>query len=96
MILGSHLNTCIKVEKDGQLVGVAGMGLRMTELSKLIHDFSFGEHGKVFLVRNDGLIQVHPDQQFSGKRQLAEQLDVERMLALTEAVRQRSRSHLAP
>ncbi|WP_252088517.1 methyl-accepting chemotaxis protein [Pseudomonas sp. MWU13-3659] len=66
-----------RVEKAGQLVGVAGMGLRMTELSKLIHDFSFGEHGKVFLVRNDGLIQVHPDQQFSGKRQLAEQLDAE-------------------
>ena len=66
-----------RVEKDGQLVGVAGMGLRMTELSRLIHDFSFGEHGKVFLVRNDGLIQVHPDQRFSSKRQLAEQLDVE-------------------
>lgn len=63
-----------RVEKQGQLVGVAGMGLRMTELSKLIHDFSFGEHGKVFLVRNDGLIQVHPDAAFSGKRQLAEQL----------------------
>ncbi|MCE1116866.1 methyl-accepting chemotaxis protein [Pseudomonas sp. NMI795_08] len=66
-----------RVEKAGQLVGVAGMGLRMTELSQLIHDFSFGEHGKVFLVRNDGLIQVHPDQQFSGKRQLAEQLDAD-------------------
>ncbi|KHL72856.1 chemotaxis protein, partial [Pseudomonas putida] len=64
-----------RVEKDGKLVGVAGMGLRMTELSKLIHDFSFGEHGKVFLVRNDGLIQVHPDAAFSGKRQLAQQLD---------------------
>mgnify|MGYP002040273283 FL=1 len=63
-----------RVEKEGKLVGVAGMGLRMTELSKLIHDFSFGEHGKVFLVRNDGLIQVHPDAAFSGKRQLAEQL----------------------
>ncbi|NVN63801.1 methyl-accepting chemotaxis protein [Pseudomonas putida] len=63
-----------RVEKKGKLVGVAGMGLRMTELSKLIHDFSFGEHGKVFLVRNDGLIQVHPDAAFSGKRQLAEQL----------------------
>ncbi|MNE05436.1 Methyl-accepting chemotaxis protein PctB [compost metagenome] len=62
------------MEKAGKLVGVAGMGLRMTELSKLIHDFSFGEHGKVFLVRNDGLIQVHPDAAFSGKRQLAEQL----------------------
>nr|WP_317847695.1 methyl-accepting chemotaxis protein [Pseudomonas sp. HTZ2] len=63
-----------RVEKDGQLVGVAGMGLRMTALSKLIHDFSFGERGRVFLVRNDGLIQVHPDHEFSGKRQLAEQV----------------------
>lgn len=63
-----------RVEKAGKLVGVAGMGLRMTELSKLIHDFSFGEHGKVFLVRNDGLIQVHPDASFSGKLQLAEQM----------------------
>ncbi|UXH40320.1 methyl-accepting chemotaxis protein [Pseudomonas promysalinigenes] len=63
-----------RVEKDGQLVGVAGMGLRMSELSRLIHDFSFGQHGKVFLVRNDGLIQVHPDNALSGKRQLAEQV----------------------
>ncbi|WEZ88380.1 methyl-accepting chemotaxis protein [Pseudomonas sp. NyZ480] len=63
-----------RVEKNGQLVGVAGMGLRMTELSKLIHDFSFGEHGRVMLVRNDGLIQVHPENTFSGKRQLTEQI----------------------
>ncbi|HDS1735774.1 methyl-accepting chemotaxis protein [Pseudomonas sp. BP8] len=66
-----------RVEKDGQLVGVAGMGLRLTELSKLIHDFSFGEHGKVMLVRNDGLIQVHPQNQFSAKRQLTEQVGAE-------------------
>ncbi|MNG84273.1 Methyl-accepting chemotaxis protein PctC [compost metagenome] len=66
-----------RVEKDGKLVGVAGMGLRMTELSRLIHDFSFGEHGRVLLVRNDGLIQIHPQNEFSGKRQLAEQLGAE-------------------
>ncbi len=66
-----------RVEKDGQLVGVAGMGLRMSELSRLIHDFTFGQHGKVFLVRNDGLIQVHPDNALSGKRQLAEQVGSE-------------------
>ncbi|WP_288441261.1 methyl-accepting chemotaxis protein [uncultured Pseudomonas sp.] len=66
-----------RVEKDGQLVGVAGMGLRMSELSQLIHDFTFGQHGKVFLVRNDGLIQVHPDYALSGKRQLAEQVGSE-------------------
>ena len=66
-----------RVEKDGQLVGVAGMGLRLTELSKLIHDFSFGEHGRVMLVRNDGLIQVHPQNEFSAKRQLTEQIGAE-------------------
>ncbi|CAM3186729.1 energy taxis-modulating methyl-accepting chemotaxis protein with Cache_1 sensory domain [Pseudomonas plecoglossicida] len=71
-----------RVEKDGKLVGVAGMGLRMSELSKLIHDFSFGERGKVYLVRNDGLIQVHPDAAFSGKRQLVEQLDATAAKAL--------------
>lgn len=63
-----------RVEKAGKLVGIAGLGLRMTELSELIHNFSFGERGRVFLVRNDGLIQVHPEQQFSGKRKLAEQI----------------------
>ncbi|MNZ27963.1 Methyl-accepting chemotaxis protein PctC [compost metagenome] len=63
-----------RVEKAGKLVGIAGLGLRMTELSALIHNFSFGERGRVFLVRNDGLIQVHPEQQFSGKRKLAEQI----------------------
>ncbi|MDD2050284.1 methyl-accepting chemotaxis protein [Pseudomonas putida] len=63
-----------RVEKAGKLVGIAGLGLRMTELSELIHNFSFGERGRVFLVRGDGLIQVHPDQQLSGKRKLAEQI----------------------
>ncbi|MCP3748675.1 methyl-accepting chemotaxis protein [Pseudomonas sp. SBB6] len=63
-----------RVENAGQLVGIAGLGLRMTELSELIHNFSFGERGRVMLVRGDGLIQVHPQQQFSGKRQLAEQI----------------------
>ncbi len=63
-----------RIEKAGQLVGIAGMGLRLTELSKLIHDFSFGEQGRVMLVRNDGLIQVHPDNQYSAKRTLAEQV----------------------
>ncbi|AVD81146.1 chemotaxis protein [Pseudomonas sp. SWI6] len=74
-----------RVEKNGQLVGVAGMGLRMTELSKLIHDFSFGEHGRVMLVRNDGLIQVHPENTFSGKRQLTEQIGADAAKAVMAA-----------
>ena len=63
-----------RVEKDGKLVGVGGLGLRMTEMSELIHNFSFGERGRVMLVRNDGLIQVHPQTEHGGKRQLAEQI----------------------
>ncbi|WP_241779067.1 methyl-accepting chemotaxis protein, partial [Pseudomonas corrugata] len=64
----------LKVEQAGKVVGIAGLGLRLKELSQLIHDFSFGERGKVYLVRSDGLIQVHPEARFSGKRQLAEQI----------------------
>lgn len=64
----------LKVEQAGRVVGVAGLGLSMKELSELIHDFSFGERGKVYLVRSDGLIQVHPEAQFSGKRTLVEQI----------------------
>ena len=56
------------------MVGVAGLGLSMKELSELIHNFSFGERGKVYLVRSDGLIQVHPEAQLSGKRSLTEQI----------------------
>ncbi|MGF0241408.1 methyl-accepting chemotaxis protein [Rhodococcus sp. IEGM1300] len=64
----------LKVEQAGKVVGVAGLGLSMKELSELIHNFSFGERGKVYLVRSDGLIQVHPEAQYSGKRTLAEQI----------------------
>ncbi|MFY0731769.1 methyl-accepting chemotaxis protein [Pseudomonas sp. NFX15] len=64
----------IKVEQAGKVVGVAGLGLSVKELSELIHNFSFGERGKVYLVRSDGLIQVHPEAQFSGKRTLSEQI----------------------
>nr|WP_237884254.1 methyl-accepting chemotaxis protein [Pseudomonas sp. PGPR40] len=63
-----------KVEQAGKVVGVAGLGLSMKELSELIHNFNFGERGKVYLVRSDGLIQVHPEAQFSGKRTLVEQI----------------------
>ncbi|MBK5538632.1 methyl-accepting chemotaxis protein [Pseudomonas sp. TH05] len=64
----------LKVRQAGKVVGVAGLGLSMRELSELIHNFSFGERGKVLLVRDDGLIQVHPEARFSGKRQLAQQI----------------------
>jgi methyl-accepting chemotaxis protein len=73
-----------KVEQAGNVVGVAGLGLSMKELSELIHNFNFGERGKVYLVRSDGLIQVHPEAQFSGKRTLAEQIGTTAAQAVME------------
>lgn len=64
----------LRVQQAGKTLGIAGLGLSLGELSGLIHNYSFGERGKVFLVRNDGLIQVHPQADLSGKRQLAEQI----------------------
>ncbi|NWA29272.1 methyl-accepting chemotaxis protein [Pseudomonas gingeri] len=64
----------LRIEQAGKTLGVAGLGLRIRELSELIHNYRFGERGKVYLVRADGLIQVHPQPEFSGKRRLAEQI----------------------
>jgi methyl-accepting chemotaxis protein len=72
----------LRMERAGKLLGIAGLGLSMNELSELIHNYSFGEAGKVYLVRNDGLIQVHPDAAVSGKRQLAEQIGASSAQAL--------------
>lgn len=64
----------LRVEQAGKVLGIAGLGLSMDELSRLIKNYSFGERGKVYLVRGDGLIQIHPQTELSGKRQLAEQV----------------------
>ncbi|MDE1167036.1 MAG: methyl-accepting chemotaxis protein [Pseudomonas sp.] len=72
----------MRVEQAGKTLGIAGLGLSMSELSELIHNFSFGERGKVYLVRTDGLIQVHPQADLSGKRQLAEQVGAQAATAL--------------
>ena len=62
----------LRMEEAGKLLGVAGLGLSMDQLSGLIQHYSFGERGKVYLVRNDGLVQIHPQPAISGKRQLAD------------------------
>ncbi|MFR0689118.1 methyl-accepting chemotaxis protein [Enterobacterales bacterium AE_CKDN230030158-1A_HGKHYDSX7] len=50
-----------RVEQNGKLLGIAGLGLNMRELSALIRDFRFGQSGRVYLVKNDGQVQIHPD-----------------------------------
>lgn len=72
----------MRLEQNGKPLGIAGMGLSMTELSQLIHNYSFGERGKVYLVRNDGLIQVHQDPALSGKQQLADEVGTQASQAI--------------
>ncbi|QRY80677.1 methyl-accepting chemotaxis protein [Pseudomonas sp. PDNC002] len=61
-----------RVEQNGKLLGVAGLGLNMRELSALIRDFRFGQSGRVYLVKNDGQVQIHPDPAVTKERSLAD------------------------
>ncbi|MCY1481415.1 Methyl-accepting chemotaxis protein McpH [compost metagenome] len=61
-----------RIERDGRLLGIAGLGLNMGELSALIRDFRFGQSGRVYLVKNDGRVQIHPDASLSGAHSLTE------------------------
>nr|WP_259758445.1 methyl-accepting chemotaxis protein [Pseudomonas sp. GCEP-101] len=61
-----------RVEQDGTLLGIAGLGLQMRELSTLIRDFRFGQSGRVYLVNNDGQVQIHPDASLPKGRSLGD------------------------
>ncbi len=61
-----------RVEQDGTLLGIAGLGLQMRELSTLIRDFRFGQSGRVYLVNNDGQVQIHPDASLPKGRRLGD------------------------
>jgi methyl-accepting chemotaxis protein len=62
-----------RIESNGKVVGVAGLGFSMSALSGMIRDFHFGEHGQVYLVSPDGKVKVHPNADFND-RQTLEQL----------------------
>lgn len=50
---------------DGE--GIAGLGLKVEALSKLIKEYTLEESGYVFLTTPDGKITIHPDQSLVGK-----------------------------
>ncbi|MCP8462655.1 methyl-accepting chemotaxis protein [Pseudomonas sp. ZM23] len=66
-----------RVERNGRLLGIAGLGLEMRELSTLIRDFRFGKSGRVYLVKNDGQVQIHPDPAHVKDRTLADLVGVQ-------------------
>ncbi|MCO7223902.1 methyl-accepting chemotaxis protein [Pleionea sp. CnH1-48] len=49
---------------------VTGIGIKVTQLSNLIRSYRIGEKGKVFLIDNEGLVKVHSNSSFVGKKNI--------------------------
>ena len=56
-----------EVTIDGQRVGLAGLGLSLDAMSKLIASYKVIDSGIVYLVDKNGVIQLHPQQSMRGK-----------------------------
>ena len=54
-----------RIEHNGEVVGVAGLGFSMSALSDMIRNFHFGQEGRVYLVGPDGKVKVHPNPQLN-------------------------------
>ncbi|MFZ3407732.1 methyl-accepting chemotaxis protein [Vibrio chagasii] len=55
------------VTRNGERIGVTGIGLTLESITQLISNYSVGESGIVFLVDRQGLIKVHPDKNLIGR-----------------------------
>ncbi|MGE1176892.1 methyl-accepting chemotaxis protein [Pseudomonas sp. BW7P1] len=49
------------VQRQGQMIGVAGADIDLTSVSAIINSLNFGGHGHAFIVSADGKILIHPD-----------------------------------
>ncbi len=52
---------------NGKKTGIAGLGLTLESVSKIIKDYKIGDTGLVFLVDNNGIIKIHPNKSMIGK-----------------------------
>ncbi|MGS0941958.1 methyl-accepting chemotaxis protein [Pseudomonas luteola] len=59
-----------RIERDGRLLGVVGLGFSLTALSDMIRDFRFGQQGQVYLVSPDGKVKIHPQAELNDKKML--------------------------
>jgi methyl-accepting chemotaxis protein len=66
-----------RIQHNGAVVGVAGLGFSMTALSQMVRDFHFGEQGQVYLVSPDGKIKVHPNAAFNDRQSLEQLVGVD-------------------
>ena len=56
------------VIRQGQRVGVTGIGLSLENLGNMVANFSLGESGRLMLVDRKGEVKVHPNTQQVGKQ----------------------------
>ena len=61
-----------RIERDGQTLGVSGLGYSLEAMSKMIGDFRFGAQGQVFLVDGQGAVKIHPQAELNGSADLRE------------------------
>ena len=55
------------VTRNGERIGVTGIGLTLESITQLISNHSVDESGIVFLVDKQGIIKVHPDKNLIGQ-----------------------------
>ncbi|MEZ8435771.1 methyl-accepting chemotaxis protein [Vibrio splendidus] len=55
------------VTRNGERIGVTGIGLTLESITQLISNYSVGKSGIVFLVDKQGIIKVHPDKNLIGQ-----------------------------
>ncbi|OEE54835.1 chemotaxis protein [Vibrio splendidus FF-500] len=55
------------VTRNGERIGVTGIGLTLESITQLISNYSVGKSGIVFLVDKQGTIKVHPDKNLIGQ-----------------------------
>ncbi|WP_230153517.1 methyl-accepting chemotaxis protein [Pseudomonas brassicacearum] len=49
------------VQRQNQMIGVAGADIDLSSVSAIINSLNFGGHGHAFIVSADGKILIHPD-----------------------------------
>ncbi|SHO56261.1 methyl-accepting chemotaxis protein [Vibrio quintilis] len=57
----------VRSEKKGQLVGISGLSLDITNLSKTIGQYHFGKKGYIFITDPQGKISIHGNVSLIGK-----------------------------
>ncbi len=66
-----------RIEANGKVLGVGGLGLSLQAMSDLISSFKFGQAGRLYLVSAAGQVKVHPDATVSDKQSLSQVVGIE-------------------